>query len=1262
MTHLYIRLIGPMQVTLGDQTAACFETEKTRALLAYLAVEADRPHRRDALAEMLWPDRPPGAASANLRHALASLRHSIGDAAGNEATAPILLATRQTIQINTDKDVWLDVSAFLKLLATTQSKGQPDLQSLEEAVGLWRGAFLEDVTVTDCAELEEWLLLTREQLRRLALDSFHQLAECYEQLGQWDRALAHARQQAEWEPWDERAQRQVMRLLALTGQRNAALAQYETCRATLAEGLGVEPETKTTELFERLRDGEGAVSLARVRVEALQPPHFLLASAQEAPPPLFVARERELSQLTHWLNQAVQGTGRVVFISGESGAGKTALLAEFSRRAMNANPDLLVAWGDCNAYAGAGDPYLPFRDAMAMLTGDLEARWLAGTIGRDHARRLWNALPLVISTLLARGSSLIGVLLGGTALLSRVATALPDRADWNERLGALVRREQGGRESLEQSFLFEQYATVLQAVGEQHPLLLVLDDIQWADRASLGLLFYLGRRLARAGSRILIACAYRPEELALGRDGERHPLGTVLHELKRTLGNVWVDLDLVDETARRGFVDALLDAEPNQLGEDFREAFFQRTAGHPLFTVDLLHALQEQGDLVRNPSDGAWIEGPALEWEELPARVEAVIEGQVGRLDPSLREIASIASVEGELFTAQVVAAVQDAAERPLLQDLRSLEQVHRLVVEQGEAQIGSQRAVRYRFRHALVQEYLYRHLGRGERRLLHRQVAAALESLYAGHEAEIAAQLAEHWLRAGDDGAALTYLVLAAESAARRYAHQEAILLYTRAVQLSQRASLTTALLADLHHRRGLIYRTVGEFEHARTDLERAVETGRAAGARRTEWRALLALGRLWRARDYGESRAFIDQALELANRIGDPSLLAESLNGLGNWHLNREDLPAAIAYHQQALAIVERVGDRGEIASTLDLLGLASSIRGDVAAGVGYYDRAISLFRELEDPAALGACLTGRGVATAGAGSNPTVPSPELPSSALRDLEEALSLAREIASPSAEAWALWAQCLWYTGHGQFGRALDAVQGALGIATAIGHREWMAGSGSILGALYTEWLAPEAARPQLEQALAQAKRLQSQHWIHYATGSLAGACWLLGDLAQARAYLDAVLSPGTDMDSMNKRTCWARRAELALLEGNPSLALEIVERLIDSAPGMSPGRVVAFLWKVKAEALAAVGQTEQAGTLLRAAVENAQATGERTLLWPIHASLARLYGRTHHRPEAATEFAAAHQLIQELANTITAPGLREGFLQRARGTLESVP
>jgi tetratricopeptide (TPR) repeat protein len=340
--------------------------------------------------------------------------------------------------------------------------------------------------------------------------------------------------------------------------------------------------------------------------------------------------------------------------------------------------------------------------------------------------------------------------------------------------------------------------------------------------------------------------------------------------------------------------------------------------------------------------------------------------------------------------------------------------------------------------------------------------------------------------------------------------------------------------------------------------------------------------------------------------------------------------------------------------VAGTLDRLGLASLIGGDLAASVGYYDRAVALFRQTNDQPGLAAALTGRGLTGSGPCILPTLVSPAQAVNARSDLEEALRIARETDSPSAEAWALWSLSLLHTGQGQYGQALATVHSALSIASGIGHREWIAGSRSILGALYVELFAPEEARSQLTQALALAERLQSRHWIDHATGALAAACCLLNKLEQAQACLEAVLSPETAMDTVHRRTCWARRAELALLQGDPTLALDIVERLIASAPGMSPGRVVTFLWKLRAEALAAAGQAEEASSLLQAAVRNAQAAGERFLLWRLHASLGRLHCTMDRRPEAEQEFSTARQLVQELADTVPGQGFRESFLQRA--------
>ena len=216
---------------------------------------------------------------------------------------------------------------------------------------------------------------------------------------------------------------------------------------------------------------------------------------------------------------------------------------------------------------------------------------------------------------------------------------------------------------VEQQAIFQQVTNVLSAWAAEHPLLLILDDLQWADAGSIGLLFHLGRQLA--GHRILILGAYRPEEVAASRDGERHPLEKVLTEFQRQFGNAGMDLRHADDVQGRAFVDALVDAEPNRLGEAFRDALYARTGGHPLFTVELLRTMQARGDLVRD-EDNVWVEGANLDWDTLPARVEAVIAERLSRLTPEQYDLLTVASVEGETFTAQVVAQVQDLSARRL--------------------------------------------------------------------------------------------------------------------------------------------------------------------------------------------------------------------------------------------------------------------------------------------------------------------------------------------------------------------------------------------------------------------------------------------------------------------------------------------------------------------------------------------------------------------------------------------------------------------
>jgi ABC-type oligopeptide transport system substrate-binding subunit len=221
--------------------------------------------------------------------------------------------------------------------------------------------------------------------------------------------------------------------------------------------------------------------------------------------------------------------------------------------------------------------------------------------------------------------------------------------------------------------------------------------------------------------------------------------------------------------------------------------------------------MQERGDLVKDGppgGNGAWVQGPALDWDGLPARVEAVIEQRIRRLDERLRDALSIASVEGETFTAQVVARVAEIGERQLLRALsQELEKRHRLVREGELIAVGRNRLSRYRFAHALYQAYLYHGLGGGERALLHQEVGDALEALYAGQEEEILPQLAHHYAEAGTAEKAIDYLIRAGDQARTAYAHAEAADHYRRALVFLKgnreydRAARTLMKLGLTHH-----------------------------------------------------------------------------------------------------------------------------------------------------------------------------------------------------------------------------------------------------------------------------------------------------------------------------------------------------------------------------------------------------------------------------------------------------------------------------
>jgi|GEM_PF-616082 len=654
------------------------------------------------------------------------------------------------------------------------------------------------------------------------------------------------------------------------------------------------------------------------------------------PAPLFVARQQELTRLDAFLEAALRGESRVVFVTGEAGQGKSALLQAFARRAQMAQPNLIVAGGACNAYTGIGDPYLPFREILELLTGVVEAQ-AAGMLPEGQAERLRPLLPQHLQTLVDEGPDLLDTFVQAKALLSRATAFAPKGASWLAELQAWINRKlkESDGVGVQQGALFEQYTRVMQALSRQTPLLLLLDDLQWADTGSTNLLFHLGRRLA--GHRVLIAGAYRPANVALGRDGEPHPLAFVVNEFQRQFGDISLNLA---QAEGEGFVNALLDSEPNQLSDSFRAALFRLTEGHPLFTLELLRGMQERGDLVKDES-GRWVEQPQLDWTALPPRVEGAIGTRISRLEPALQNLLQIASIEGETFTAEVVAQILQLDTPTVIHQLsRVLDRIHLLVQAEGIKHEGELRLSRYRFRHILIQRYLYQNLDNIERVHHHEAVGRVLETLYGQQTDQVVVQLAHHYKAANLPEQARLYLQQAGDQARYAAALAEASRYYQAALALWPETA--QAERAGLLRKLGECQWMLGQLQDALTNLEACYALNQAFNHPQEAGIIQLLIGRLyWEQGKRQESLHYHHQALAILEELPESVELARAFSAMSQLHMLAAEYDQAITWGERALELANRLGANTVTAHTMANLG-------DTYFYTGEQERGLALIRD--------------------------------------------------------------------------------------------------------------------------------------------------------------------------------------------------------------------------------------------------------------------------------------------------------------------------
>lgn len=591
-----------------------------------------------------------------------------------------------------------------------------------------------------------------------------------------------------------------------------------------------------------------------------------------------VGRNEELQALHASFNQAAAGARQILFIAGEAGLGKTALVEEFLHQIAQRN-GVWIGRGQCMEHRGAGEAYMPVLEALGRLGRTSDGNALVSLL--DRLAPTW----LVQMPWLAAGARF------------RSDQDTPRR---QSEVEILQQRTAGATRER----MLREMAEFIETATAEKPLILLLEDLHWADPSTLDLLSWLGRRSEPA--RLLLVGTYR---LADARRPD-HPLRDVVQDLRIHRQCTQLALSFLTEAAVANFLDGRFPGLA--LPDGLVNLLYQRTAGNPLFMHNVLDTWLAQEALL--PADGQLRLQVPLERLAVgvPENLRALIEQQFRQLPDEEREILKAASVMGMEFTAAVVAAVLGQAEVKVESLLAALARRGHFLRTRGisEWPDGTISAA-FAFAHHLYQAVLYDRVPAGQQIRLHRQIGQRLEAAYGNQAGERTAELADHFVRGRDIRQAIKYLQLAAEQAIQRSAHQEAVGHLTLALELlatlpntPERADCELTLQAALAPAL-LAVKGWGADDVEQAYL-RARDLARQSGATRQLSSILYGLAVVYEFRgDFRRSQRLMEQRLELPHQPEDtgPPLQSYALLACSRFH--QGDFAQAVEHAQQGLTL---------------------------------------------------------------------------------------------------------------------------------------------------------------------------------------------------------------------------------------------------------------------------------------------------------------------------------------------------------------------
>ncbi len=995
MSRIEISCFGNLRVEVDGQPINHFDTDKTRALLVYLAIENKYPQPRSHLAGLLWSDQPEDQALHSLRQALSSLRRTLGDA---QMAHPILLIERETVKLNPQITLWVDVQAFQSSLAAAyryyQSRDQGgwiNIRRLTAALALRQEPFLTHLRLKGGPLFDEWQTLTRENLDQHALQGLALLSEVYEKRGEYALARQTAQRRIDIAPWDEEAHAQLMRLFALDGQRSAAQNQYRTLRRFLHEQLGVEPADETTALFEQVRAAgdEPPPALLRFPRDPSNIPDFFTP---------FIGREQELDEVTDLL---VNPTCRELTLLGPGGIGKTRLALEAARQQVGALADG-VFYVPMTTVRSAEQLTAAIADALGLILADQS----------DPGNRLLDYL---------REKRMLLVLDNFEQLLDKPENLQPVIDILNQASGVTLLVTSRERLMLKEEWVYSlaglRFPQSFQA-GEMHA------EPEWIEQYDALRLFYQrahqvqhGYPLDGASLPYAVRICQLLEGLPLGVELAaaalwNHPINVVIEKIRQHL-NAFSATAVNVSPRHRSLWAAfevswqLLTAEEQALfcrvgifqGGFIIDAAKQVANAEP----DLLAALVNQS-LLRLEPNGRYGMHEAVRQYAMEKLTQSGCMDEV-RPGHARYYSAFLASRSRALYTHEQKSVLAD-----IHSEISNIATAWNWLVETRDISAISACInplyeyynIRSRFNEGIQ---LFQPAARIFEDMVRIGMAQEVEEVLG----MLLSRIGSLAYYARQNALAHRSLEQAMEIFTRRNNLEELALcrtslggVYLRAKDFSQALACAEQNLAyyrqmgNLHGESralylfGLIYNRQGKINEAKPYLTTAVEMGRKDIDPRRLTAPLNMLGDIACVEgDYVQAEALFQESLKNARGLHDLFYQAIILNNLASvYHINHQ-LDLARKTYQESLAICKDIGDRDGEAVALNNLGELAVLEGNYAQAAIFSERALKIARQIGEEWTIAICLNNLGETSNGAGK---------PDQASYYLAEAIRVAWEI------------------------------------------------------------------------------------------------------------------------------------------------------------------------------------------------------------------------------------------------------------------------